>query len=92
MDNKLTSKEKLQILLPHWIEHNHEHGEEFKRWAQELEEEGESLLAKQLITIYNKAEEIEQLLKELLDSAGGALEHSEIHHHDHGHHHHHHHE
>ncbi len=91
MNSKLTTKEKLRHLLPHWIEHNHSHGEEFKRWANDLEKEGETILAKQLFTIYNKAEEIEKLLKELLDSAGGALEHSDItnHHHEHHHHHHH---
>jgi hypothetical protein len=25
--------EKLKILLPHWIEHNSEHAEEFRDWA-----------------------------------------------------------
>lgn len=25
--------EKLRVLIPHWIEHNGEHAEEFRRWA-----------------------------------------------------------
>ena len=26
--------EKLQVLIPHWIEHNNEHADEFRRWAE----------------------------------------------------------
>ena len=29
----MTEREKLQALLPHWIEHNAEHAAEFRRWA-----------------------------------------------------------
>jgi hypothetical protein len=25
--------EKLRVLIPHWIEHNNEHADEFRRWA-----------------------------------------------------------
>lgn len=28
-----SDQEKLEILLHHWVEHNREHGQEFKRWA-----------------------------------------------------------
>ncbi len=27
--------EKLRLLIPHWIEHNLEHAEEFRRWADQ---------------------------------------------------------
>ena len=27
--------EKLRVLIPHWIEHNQEHAEEFHRWAEQ---------------------------------------------------------
>jgi len=27
-------KEKLSLLLVYWIEHNKEHGKDFKRWAE----------------------------------------------------------
>ena len=30
----MTEREKLQALLPHWIEHNAEHAAEFRRWAR----------------------------------------------------------
>ena len=26
--------EKLQVLLPHWIQHNEEHAEESRKWAK----------------------------------------------------------
>jgi hypothetical protein len=29
--------EKLKILLPHWIEHNQEHAQEFRTWAEGAE-------------------------------------------------------
>jgi alcohol dehydrogenase YqhD (iron-dependent ADH family) len=28
--------EKLKILLPHWIEHNQEHAQEFRNWAERV--------------------------------------------------------
>ncbi|MEA2083295.1 MAG: hypothetical protein U9O82_03440 [Thermodesulfobacteriota bacterium] len=28
-----TELEKLCVLLPHWIEHNHNHSSEYKKWA-----------------------------------------------------------
>ena len=33
---KMTDKnsiEKLKVLLPHWIEHNHSHENEFRKWS-----------------------------------------------------------
>lgn len=27
-------KEKLKVLLDHWIEHNKEHADEFREWAE----------------------------------------------------------
>ena len=40
MDEK-TTMEKLQILLPHWIEHNHNHETEFKKWVDLVRSEGQ---------------------------------------------------
>jgi len=31
---------KLRILLPHWIEHNGEHAERFREWAEKAREMG----------------------------------------------------
>ena len=34
-------KEKLSLLLVHWIEHNKEHAQDFTRWAEKAKEFGE---------------------------------------------------
>lgn len=31
---KIEDREKLRLLLPHWIEHNTEHAAEFREWAE----------------------------------------------------------
>lgn len=33
MKDRGSHREKLLLLLPHWIEHNSEHAEEFRAWA-----------------------------------------------------------
>ncbi len=35
------TKEKLEILLKHWVQHNNEHGVEFRSWAEEAKDLGE---------------------------------------------------
>ena len=37
--------EKLRVLIPHWIEHNNEHAQEFRRWAQKSGDISGSILA-----------------------------------------------
>jgi len=37
--------EKLRVLIPHWIEHNTEHADEFRRWAAEAGPAKADLLA-----------------------------------------------
>jgi hypothetical protein len=31
----MNEQEKLRVLIPHWIEHNEEHADEFRRWAEQ---------------------------------------------------------
>ncbi len=79
-----TPIEKLRILLPHWIEHNHSHEAEFKKWAKLIRNEKSmaavaALLDKAIISM----EETDKILAEALSKIGGpSLEH---HHHHHGH-------
>lgn len=37
--------DRLRILLGHWIEHNSEHAEEFRRWAERVAPAREGLMA-----------------------------------------------
>jgi hypothetical protein len=34
--NQITNSEKLRFLIPHWIEHNQEHANEFRDWASRV--------------------------------------------------------
>ncbi len=77
--------EKLQVLLPHWIEHNSGHAEECRKWAalaaeSEAAEEVSSHLAAALIGMENVGKHLERALA----AAGGAIKGGEG-----GHHHHH---
>jgi len=88
MDQK-TTMEKLQILLPHWIEHNHNHETEFKKWVGLARSEGHGALAELLDKAVASMAATDGILKKALAEIGGP---GEGHHHDHHHHHHHHHD
>ena len=84
MDQK-TTMEKLQILLPHWIEHNHNHETEFKKWVDWARAEGQGPLAELLDKAVASMAETDSILKKVLAEIGGPGE-------GHCHHHHHHHD
>jgi hypothetical protein len=52
--------EKLRVLIPHWVEHNQEHADEFRRWANAAGEAATNLLA---------AAEAMQQVNRILESA-----------------------
>lgn len=82
MDEK-TTKEKLQVLIPHWLEHSHGHAHEFKKWADAARQEGlitEAGLIDKAIGIMHEAD---ALLSEALVKLGGPV--TGGHHHHHGH-------
>lgn len=95
----MTDLEKLQVLLPHWITHNQEHGAEFHRWINSCEDAGHTEVAGMLRQALAASEEVAAALEKALTLAGGpALEgstyghhHSHDHEHHYGHHPHHHH-
>lgn len=66
--------EKLRVLIPHWIEHNNEHAEEFRRWAGQAGEASEDLLS-----AIDAMQTVNQMLSTALEKLGGALS---IHHPD----------
>jgi len=87
MDVK-TTVEKLQILLPHWIEHNNNHEAEFRKWAESARSEGGESLGALLDKAASSMAATDALLKIMLTEAGGPSS-ADHHHHDHDHHHHH---
>lgn len=71
----MNEQKKLQVLIPHWIEHNQEHAQEFQRWAEQAgEAAAEIQKAAQQMTRVNET------LQKALDTLGGPLE---AHHHHH---------
>ncbi|MFZ2097772.1 MAG: hypothetical protein WAV05_14165 [Anaerolineales bacterium] len=41
----MNETEKFRVLIPHWIEHNQEHAEEYRRWAVHANEASQDILA-----------------------------------------------
>ena len=71
----MEAKDKLRVLIPHWMEHNQEHADEFREWAAQA---GES--ASEIIAAADQMEQVNAYLATALEKLGGALEY----HHPHG--------
>lgn len=87
----MNEADKLRVLIPHWIEHNKEHAQEFLDWAKQTSQAvaDENAIA----DVRNAAKAMESVnahLQTALEKLGGALEydHDHDHGHDHTHHHH----
>ena len=78
-----TAVEKLQILLPHWVEHNQRHAAEFSKWAAAARAEGAVKLAALLEQAAANMLATDELLKKGVAEAGVPA--GGHHHHDHGH-------
>lgn len=77
--------EKLRILLPHWIEHNHSHGAEFEKWAQTMREEDQNEAAALIEKAIATMKDTDNILSEALQKIGGLMEGHHHHHHGEGH-------
>jgi hypothetical protein len=69
----LTIRDKLRILLPHWMEHNAEHAADFRRWA-ELAGEPEA----DIRAAADQMEEANKALAAALEKLGGPVEHGHL--------------
>ncbi len=79
----MTEVEKVRVLLPHLIEHNHGHGDEFAKWAQVLSECGQGEAAALMEKAIKDIEKANQALVQALEKIGGPLEgHTHGHHHE----------
>jgi hypothetical protein len=80
---QLTDVEKLQRLIPHWIEHNQSHAAEFLRWAALTRASGEKQAAALLENAAALLQKTEAELSAALEKTGGATSphDSESHHH-----------
>jgi hypothetical protein len=82
----MENTKKLRVLLQHWIEHNISHAEEFDRWREIAEKEGESAIAGHIAEAIGSMRKANEALDQALSKAGGPAE--DDHHHHHHHHHH----
>jgi len=73
--------EKLRALIPHWIEHNEEHAEEFIRWADHAGAAVEDIHAAAAAM-----RKINDLLSGAVEKLGGPIHLDHLHHHHHHHH------
>lgn len=63
---------RLRALLPHWVEHNEEHGEEFRKWAERARDAGEPHVAEHLMAAAQYLARANEALQGALDHLGGA--------------------
>lgn len=69
----MEEKDKLRILIPHWIAHNNEHAKEFRDWAILNEAASPDILAAaDAIILANES------LLSALEKLGGALSHPHL--------------
>jgi hypothetical protein len=70
----MNNLDKIRVLIPHWIEHNKEHTDEFKRWAGHAEEATPDILA-----AVDAMGQVNKLLMAAMEKLGGPIE---LHDHD----------
>ena len=58
--------EKLKILLDHWIEHNKEHGEEFREWAEKAGDLGEATVHEDMLNAAQHMDKASESLRKAL--------------------------
>jgi predicted metallo-beta-lactamase superfamily hydrolase len=64
----MDEKDKLRVLIPHWIEHNEEHAAEFRQWAEQAGEASADIL-----TAAENMAQVNEALERALAKLGGAL-------------------
>jgi rubrerythrin len=81
----MTEVEKVRVLLPHLIEHNHSHEKEFAKWATVLASNGQQEAAALMNEAIDHLQKAAQGLEAALTRIGGPLkgkDHHHQHHHD----------
>ena len=82
----MENKEKLRVLLQHWIVHNHGHVSEFTKWQKIMAADEMESLSEHIRMAAEQMNRVSEILVNALDEAGGPTEgggHHHQHHHDH---------
>jgi len=62
-----SDREKLTILLDHWIDHNKEHGGEFREWAGKAKGFGEGVVQKDMLDAAEHMDKASESLQRALE-------------------------
>ena len=66
--------EKLRVLIPHWIEHNEEHAQEFRKWAQKS-----GIISGNILAAADSIAQANKYLDTALEKLGGPLDYQQVH-------------
>jgi len=82
-EKQYTDIEKLQMLIPHWLQHNEGHGREYAKWAAVAREAGHLTAAECIGQAAELLVKADMALEKALESVGGPDKgHQHHHHHD----------
>lgn len=70
----MENKEKLRVLLQHWIDHNEGHRDEFDKWLTVIKAEGHREIADSLAGAIAQMAGVSKTLRQTLELAGGQKE------------------
>ena len=59
-------KARLKTLLSYWVEHNEEHSQEFKEWAEKAKEMGEADVAREIMQAVDNMDKVSEILSRTL--------------------------
>ena len=58
---------KIEILLKHWMEHNHDHAGEFKEWAEKAKDIGKAAVHDEIMKAVHQINEANKSLQRALE-------------------------
>jgi rubrerythrin len=67
----MTDIEKLRALLPHWLEHNMSHADDYRAWSERARAAGADHVAEHLAAAVEKLAEVHRDLQGALEHLGG---------------------
>ncbi len=62
----MDERAKLRTLLNHWIEHNKEHGQEFREWAGKAKVSGETESGEDMLLAAQEMDKASEILSQVL--------------------------
>ncbi|MEX1299715.1 MAG: hypothetical protein AB1Z16_11300 [Desulfotignum sp.] len=64
---EMTTKEKIGVLLSHWVDHNDSHKDNFYSWAEKAEQAGLNAIAAHLKQAGDLSEDVTKQLKQAVE-------------------------